>query len=188
LVTALLGKVAGTAAAKINSMRIGHHPTAGAPRGTALVRAMTAVVFVMAMMLAIAGCGPSLPTEQELRATLVEQARKDDLDYNQRMDRWGAPKPEIDGSSFSMTRSHRALTSPADIKISKTKGHTTIFEAEVPRVIETTIKTGLTEQECLEAPERQLEPQRITTKYEWDNVRKTWHEVKFGGVGGLLGM
>jgi hypothetical protein len=139
-------------------------------------------------LLCSAGCAPALPTEQELRAALVEQVRADDAAYNRRMDHWGAPKPEIDGSSFSMTRTHRELTSPADIKIRKTKGHTTIFEADVPRVSQTTIKTGLTEEECLAAPERALEPQSITSKYEWDNVRKTWHEVKFAAPGGLLGM
>jgi hypothetical protein len=137
---------------------------------------------------AIAGCSVSGPGEQELRAALVEQIHKDDTEYNQRVDRWAPPKPEIDGSSFSMTRMHRKLAvSPAQLEIRKTGGHTTVYEAEVPRIIQTWIKTGLSEEECLAAPERRLEPQRVVTKYEYDVVRRQWHEAMLGGPGGLLG-
>jgi len=182
------GKVERAAAPNINAMNTGGNRTGRPRRCAVFAHVMAAIMLAAVAMLGIAGCAPTLPTEQELRAALIEQVRADDAEYNRRMDRWGAPKSEIDGSSFSMTRTHRALTSAADIKIRKTKGHTTIFEADVPRVIATTIKTGLTDEECLAAPERNLEPQSVTSKYEWDNVRKTWHEVKFAAPGGLLGM
>ena len=160
-----------------------------AARAIAMLAVGAAMVAGAAMLMAIGGCGPTGPSEQELRAALVEEIQKDDTEYNQRLDRWGPPKPEIDGSSFSMTRSHRQLAvKPAQLVIRKTGGHTTIYEAEAPRIIETWIKTGLTEEECLDAPERKLEPQRVNDKYEYDVVRKQWHEVKFAGPGGLLGM
>jgi len=152
------------------------------------VTALVPTAFGVAAALAVAGCAPSGPTEQELRAALVERVHQDDVEYNQRMDRWGAPRPEIDGSSFSMTRSHREMAiKPAQIKIRSTGGRTTTYEAEVPRIITTTIKTGLTDEECLAAPERQLQPQPVNDKYEYDNVRNQWHEVKFSAPGGLLG-
>jgi len=137
---------------------------------------------------AIAGCSVSGPSAQELRAALVGQIHKDDTEYNQRLNRWGPPMPEIDGSSFSMTRMHRKLAvNAAQLEIRKTGGHTTVYEAEVPRIIQTYIRSGVTEEECLAAPERKLEPQRVVTKYEYDVVRRQWHEVKLGAPGGLLG-
>ncbi|UCH36521.1 MAG: hypothetical protein JSV65_09255 [Armatimonadota bacterium] len=157
--------------------------------GRASLLAIAASAAAGMALAGIAGCGPSGPTEQELRAALVEEIQKDDREYNQRMDRWGPPKPEIDGSSFSMTRSGRQLAVPAsEIEIRETGGRTTVYEADVPREIETYIKTGLNYDECLAAPERKLDPQQVTDKYEYDVVRKKWHEVKFEGPGGLLGM
>lgn len=149
---------------------------------------ITALAFIAAAATLLGGCAPALPTEKELGAALEPVLQQDIREYNQRMDRWTPPKPEIDGSSFSMTRSREEVTPGAEVTITKTEGHTTVFEAAVPITIQTTIKTGLTEEECLAAPERQLAPQQVTDKYEWDTVSKKWHQVKFGAPGGLLGM
>jgi len=140
---------------------------------------------------AIAGCGVAGPSRQQLRAALVKQIRADDAAYNRRVDRWQTPKPDMDGSVYSMTRMHRTLAvPPAQIKIVKTKGRTTVYEAQAPRVTETYIKTGSNPEECLAAPERKLEPQRVVTKYEYDTVTNQWQAVLpgLGGLGGLLGM
>jgi hypothetical protein len=151
--------------------------------------ATTILAALAAVAAAVSGCAPAGPTEQELRAALIEQVHQDDAEYNQRMDRWGAPRPEVDGSSFTMTRSHRAMAvKPAQIKLRRTGGRTTTYEADVPKLITTTIKSGLTEEECLAAPERQLPPQRVNDKYHYDNVRNQWHEVKFSAPGGLPGL
>ena len=144
---------------------------------------------IMAALAALAGCGPSGPSERELRAALIAQVRDDDAFYNQRMDRWGRPKPEIDGSSFSMVRSYReSAVKPSELGIRKTGGRTTTYEADVPRIIQTYIKTGLTEEECLAASPRELEPQRVTDKYEYEMVRRAWHRANPLGMGGGLGL
>ena len=145
------------------------------------------LTLTVAIAALVGGCAPALPTEKELGAALAPVVQQDIREYNQRMDRWTAPKPEIDGSSFSMTRTREEVTPGAEVTITRTAGHTTVFEAAVPITMYTTIKTGLTEEECLGAPERQLEPQQITVKYEWDTVRQKWNQVKFSAPGGLLG-
>jgi hypothetical protein len=145
-------------------------------------------IWIAAIAALVGGCAPALPSEKDLRAALMPIVKQDVREYNQIMDRWTPPNPEIDGSSFSMTRSRQELAPDAEVTITRTKGHTTVFEATVPITIETTIKTGLTEDECLAAPERELGPQQITAKYEWDTVRNKWTKVKFGAPGGLIGM
>jgi len=145
------------------------------------------VLCAGSLVAAVAGCSSGGPTEQELRAALVEAIHKDNQRYNQRMNRYGDPKPEIDGSSFSMVRSRRKLAvRPSGIEIRETGGRTTVYEAEVPIAIQTHIKTGVTERECMEAPERKLEPQRVSSRYTYDVVRHEWHEAKSRG-GSLLG-
>lgn len=134
----------------------------------------------------IAGCS-SGPSEQELRAALVGAIREGNEQYNERMNRYGEPKPEIDGSGYSTIRSRRRLAVRSlEIEIRETGGRTTVYEAGVPMAIETYIKTGATAPECMAAPERKLEPQTVTSTYRYDVVRHEWHEAKFGG-GGLLG-
>ena len=149
---------------------------------------ITVSTLLAAAATLLSGCAPALPTEKELGAALAPVIQQDIREYNQLMDRWTPPKPEIDGSSFSMTRSREEVTPDAEVTITRTKGRTTVFEAAVPITMYTTIKTGLTEEECLAAPERQLAPQQITAKYEWDTVRQKWNQVKFNAPGGLLGM
>ncbi len=136
----------------------------------------------------LGGCATG-PSEQELRQALAAEVRKDDERYNQRMDRYGGVKWEMDGSRCSLTRSHRRLAvRSTEIEIRKTGGRTTVYEAEVPRIIETYIKSGFTEDECRAAPERKLEPQRVVDKYEYDNVTRKWHQERRGGIGGLFGI
>ncbi|HUT74544.1 MAG TPA: hypothetical protein VM221_06880 [Armatimonadota bacterium] len=137
----------------------------------------------------VAGCAASRPSEQELRAALVTQVREDAERYNQRMDRYDAPKWEIDGSSCSLMRSRRKpAVKSEEITIRETGGRTTVYDSQVPHVIETYIKSGSTEEECREAPERKLEPQRVTYKYEWDSVTKRWHQARTGGIGDTFGI
>jgi hypothetical protein len=147
------------------------------------------LLLTAAVAAVVAGCAVSGPSQQELRGGLVAQVREDAERYNQRMDRYDAPKWEIDGSSCSLIRSRRKLAVKSEeITIRATGGRTTVYDAQVPHVIETYIKSGTTEQECREAPERKLEPQRVTYKYEWDSVTKRWHQARTGGIGDAFGI
>jgi len=161
-----------------------HHMMPGRPARVCRLGLGAAAVALAAV---VAGCSRG-PTEQQLRAPLVAQVREDIERYNQRMDRYGGVKWEIDGSSCSLTRSRRELAAkPSQIQIRSTGGRTTVYDAEVPETIRTYIKSGLTEPECLEAVERALEPQQVTVHYEWDSVTRTWHQARTGDVSDLLG-
>ena len=177
--------------AKVDNMNERRQPTAGI-RADCRLGVWAAVAAGLAV-LAIAGCGLRGPSPQQLRAALVKQVRADDAEYNRRVDRWQEPKPDPDGSVYSSTRMHRSLAvRPAQIRIQQVKGRTTVWQAEVPRTVQTYIKTGSSPEECQAAPERKLEPQRNVTKYEYDTVREKWQAIMpgvggLGSLGGLLG-
>ena len=168
-------------------MAKGIGPTIEMRAGAPALRVWAAAAAVLAAL--IAGCGPSGPTESELRSRLLDLARKEVERYNQSMDRYTAPKWEVDGSSCSMMRSHLELAvKPTEVHIHKTGGRTTTFEAQVPYTLQSYIKSGEDEDICEKAPERRLAPETITYDYGFDTVTKQWHRQQKGGIGGAFGL